>query len=315
MASLPTLPRRSWLERGSLTLALALTVTGVGTLAGWWLHLDELLQPVADRAVLKVNGALGFAVLGFVLMAIEFGRRRLAALALVPAAIGVLTLVEILFRRNFQLDELLARDHLLILTEQPGRMSAMVATCLVLAGIALTWRTFDRGAHARLFAEAVIGSVLAAAGVSTLLGYGVDMRAVYSWGTATATSPVAAVALLLLGLALILLAWRESVKETGGWPAWSPMPAVIGCLTLTVILSVGLRERERTYVQQKTQNAAESLAVAIHGGLDQQLNLLERLARRFGDNPQDSTDLRRDDAAQLLGRLFIFAAYVIDGST
>ncbi len=294
MDSLQTLPGRSWLERASLTLAGVIAFVGAATLLGWWLHLDELIQPFLNTAPMKANTALGLTVLGGVLLSIASGHRRAAALAALPALIGTLTLCEILFHRNLQIDELLVRDHLLINTDQPGRMSALVATCLVLAGLTLAWRTFRGGAPGRLFAEAVTGSILSAAGLSTVLGYVFGLPAVYSWGTATATPPVTAACLLLLGLALILLAWRESIKTEGGPPAWAPMPAVIACLTLTVILGVGLRDRENLTLTQRTHSSMTQLGLQIGNTLDQQATQIERLARSWSDNPE----LWKDDAAR-----------------
>jgi PAS domain S-box-containing protein len=303
MDPLSTLPRRSWLERVSFTLALVLTFTAVASLAGWWLHVDDLLRPWSspDWPAIKVNDALGFFLLGLALLALEVGGRRFALVALGSTAIGLLTLAESVLRQNFLIDELLARDHLSQAeTEFPGRMATMVAICLALAGCALAWRAFDRGARARLFAEAVAGSILGSAGFSTLLGYASTLPAVYRWGTHTATSPVSAIALLLLGAALILLAWRESMKIGGGPPAWSPMPAVIGCITLTIILWIGLRERERYYTDQRTQNAMSSLVLTIKSEFDQQTRDFERLARSWGDGPENATALRQADAGKQL---------------
>src|SRR6185369_17963963 len=98
-------------------------------------------------------------------------RRQWCQLAVVPAAIGVLSLAEDLLRKNFFIDELFVTDHLLIDTEIPGRMPVMVAFCVALGGLVLAWRGTDRGACARLFAEAVAGSMIASVGFSSLLGY------------------------------------------------------------------------------------------------------------------------------------------------
>ena len=297
MDALITLPRRTWLERASLALGGALAFIGLATLVGWWLHVDELLQIPANAAPMKANGALAFVVFGGVLITLTLGLRRFAFAALFPALIGLVTLVEIIARRDLHVDELLVRDHLLFATEQPGRISLLIASSLVLAGLSLTWRTIERGVRARLFVEAVAGSALAAAGFSTILGYIADLPAVYNWGSATATSPISAICLILLGLSLILLAWRESIRAEGGPPNWALVPPLVGCLTLTSILWAGLRDREQTYIVQKTQNAVAQLAIQIKNTFDSQSNLLERYARDLGDRTDLSADLWSADAS------------------
>ena len=64
--------------------------------------------------------------------------------------------------------------------------------------VVIVWRAINRASRLRLATEAVTGSIMAAAGLSTLLGYVAGLPAVYRWGTTTATGPMAALALLLL---------------------------------------------------------------------------------------------------------------------
>ncbi len=299
MDPLTTLPRRTWLERAFIALSGGLVAVGGLTLIGWWLHIDEILQPrqTTNWAAMKANASLAFLVLGCSLLAIAWERRKLAILAVVPVAIGALTLFETVTGRSLHIDELLVADHLLIQADQPGRMSGMDAGCIVLAGLAILWRITDRGSRARLVVEAVTGSVLAAAGFSTLLGWFTDLPTVYNWGTSIPTPPVSAVCLLLLGLALILLAWRESLKSESGPPSWAPMPAVIGCLTLTIILWVGLRDREKLFLNQRTQSTWASLAIQIKSTFDSQSNSLERYARDLGGQNDITVDNWSTDAA------------------
>ncbi len=304
MSSLPTLPRRSWLERLSLGLAVVLGLIGLGTLLGWWLHLDGLLQPLRETAPAAANGAFAYLILGGVLIAIEFNRRKVALIALVPASIAVLTLFEWVFGRNLGIDELLVIDHLVVDTVHAGRVSIMTAFCILVSALVIAWRAFQRAERGRIFGEAVVGSALASAGFSTLLGYAAELEAVYRWGSEAATAPVSGVALFLLGVALLVLAWRDSMRKDGEPPSWSPMPAVVGCLTLTVILSVGLRERETTYVKQKIATANESLATKIRFEFDNQTNRFERLARQSGDPVKEvwlSAAQEEFDEARALG--------------
>lgn len=172
MESLPTLPRRSWSERSSLSLAVAITVVGSAGLLGWLVRIDELLQPFPGLPAMKANIAAAVAVLGMVLLALELGQRKWCQLALIPAVVGVITLGEhFLHLKRVFFDEFIVADFLFDGgAGGSGRMSVMVAICLVLGGITLAWRATERGAVARLFAEAVAGSLITSVGFSTLLG-------------------------------------------------------------------------------------------------------------------------------------------------
>src|ERR1019366_3008188 len=107
---------------------------------------------------------------------------------------------------------------------------------------------------------------------------------------------------MLLGFAVLLLAWRDSVKSEGGPPVWSPMPAVIFCLTLTVILWVGLRERERAFTTERTQTAMNSFAASLKLTLDEQTHQLETLARNWGDNTDSEASWPASAAEQIAQR-------------
>ncbi|MEO7412880.1 MAG: response regulator [Opitutaceae bacterium] len=281
----PTLPRRTWLERFSILLGVALVTVSALTIAGWCTHHEALLQPFPGRAPMRFNAALSFLLLGLVLLAVEFRGRRFAWLALVPVAIGIAALLQTLLKINLQFDEVFVRDHLAVDTDSPGRIAPLTALGLIVAGGTLAWQAFAASRRARRYVGAMAGSIVTAVAFSTLLGYASSLRAAYFWGTTAAVPPVSAIALFILGLAILLLAWRESVKDGAGAPVWSPLPVVVGCLTLTIVFWIGLRERERSFLNGKTQTALDSLATAVKRELDDQMNQLERLTRRWGDGP------------------------------
>src|SRR5271165_1442468 len=294
-----TLPRRSWTERASLALALALVVIGAWALVGWIFHADSMLEPIGRAAPIKANEALCFLAIGLALAGRELGIRRAAWAAVVPALVGGLTSLEGFFGVDLKIDELLARDSLLVDTAQPGRGSVMAACCIALAGATLLLRLSEKRARERLFAEAVSGSILASVGFSALLGYLFRLPAVYDWGTNTAMAAVTATALLATGSAFLVLAWRDSMRNEGGPPAWLPMPAVIGSLTLTLIFWIGLKERENTYLGSKALTAADQLATTIRSDIEQQMNALDRLARDGADSPENNLAAWLTDAVQL----------------
>ncbi len=297
MDQVNTLPRRTWTERASLALAIILVVVGAGGVLGWLLHLDRLVEPMEHMAPIMFNEGLCFLAIGIALLGREFGIANAAWAGLVPAVIGLLTAFEGFLGVDLKIDELFARDILLVDTVQPGRGSVMAACCIAVAGVTVFWRLSERQARGRLFAEAVSGSVLASVGFSTLLGYPFQLPAVYNWGTNTAMSAVTAGALLVAGMALLTLAWRESQKEEGGPPAWLPMPAVVVSLTMTLIFWIGLQEREMAYLDASTTSAADQIATTVKSVVDQQMNLLDRLARNGADNPDTNMVAWQTDAA------------------
>ncbi len=305
MDNLATIPRRSWLEQCALALAVIVTAIGVFSLAGWWMQIDRLEQWLPAHAAIKINEALCFALLGIVLVALDFGQRKGSLIALLPALISGLTLAEILLHPDLRIDEMLGKDHLLSDTDLPGRMSTVSAACLFAASLTLCFRASSTSGRTRLYAEAVIGSLLTSVGFSSLLGYAVKLAAVYKWGTATAVSPAAAAALFALGSALLVLAWRESSDSEGGPPSWAPMPAVIGCLTITVILWISLSQREEAYFVGNAQARMEVLVTTVSGAVDRQVFLLTGTARKWSDmsqgkaTPKDNIESWKSDATLL----------------
>jgi PAS domain S-box-containing protein len=300
MQSLPIMPKRNWLERASLGLAAALTAIGMLTVLGWWLRVDELLQPVADFGALKINSAVGFLSLGLALLAIEWGWHKWTPVAGAALLIGVLTLVQDWSGVDLRIDQLLAGDHLLTDTEHPGRGSGLAAVCLVLGSLALLCRRSPWPPRTLRFGEAVGGSIITSAGLTTLLGYGAGLRVVYTWGTETATSPVAALALLLLGVALVLLGWRDSTKAEHDVPTWAPLPLVIICLSLTAVLWIGLRVRERESVGATTQSQMDQLVVQTREAMDRQATAMDRIARSWAKLPDNDPEAWEADAVKLL---------------
>ena len=74
MDHVTTLPRRTWTERASLALAVILIVVGAGSIVGWFLHLDRIVEPMEHMAPIMFNEGLCFLAIGLALLGREFGR-------------------------------------------------------------------------------------------------------------------------------------------------------------------------------------------------------------------------------------------------
>ena len=295
MDYLPTLPRRSWLDQIRLVISVAIALVGASALVGLFAHIEFLIQPVPNMAAVKPNEALCLTLLGTALLLRELGLRLTAWINLVPALLGLGMVIETMFDRDLRIDELVMRD-LQGIGGSSTHSNLVTGACILLAAITLGWMLFDRKGSVRVYAEAVTGSILTSAGFSTLVGYAAALPAVYTWGTDLPMPPTTAIGLLLMGVSLLLLAWRDSVTAEEGPPAWSPLPAAIGCLTLTIIMWIGLREREFAFLSTTTLTRADSFATQINYEIEQQTTDFERLARKWADQPADAKEIWGADA-------------------
>lgn len=269
-------------------LAVALLGIGLAEVAGWWLGFPWLTQ---ISSAVPLAESVCFIVLGILIFARIQRWAGASWLGLIPAAWGAVALASYY---SPKLNDLLAGGKL----DAPlsGRTAAMTGYCLMVSGLAFAWHAFRPESKFRIVVKAIVGSMLAAVAFSTLFGYAANLPAIYRWGGAIPVSPMSAAALALIGAALLIFAWNQAVRDGAEVPAWAPLPAVIGCLTLTFTLWVGLRERELAYLDTKTQQAMESYVQGVNSAIERQIGGLERIARNWSDLPQESTLVLEADA-------------------
>jgi PAS domain S-box-containing protein len=302
MDTLVTLPRRSWLERTLLVLAGLSAAVGIAGLAGFWeswLQLNVILPTLERELPLRRDESLALAILGLALLGRELGWRHALWTTVLPFLIGARGLVVAFSNRDLGVGNLLDQIGTSADGASTSHLSVMTASCLVLGSGALFWNAFERAPRSRLFTTAFTGSLIASVGFSTLFGYRVNLPSIYSWGSDIAMPQPIAIGLLLLGTVLLLTAWRENLRDERGPPAWAPLPAVIACLTLTVVLWLGLRDSERKFLGSRTQTAIEQVAGTILSELQAQTNSIERLARNWSDGPMNTVVWDADAAGQL----------------
>ena len=281
MARLSTLPRVSWLKRISITFACALIALALAALIGWTFDLSWFLQAQDNFNPMKANTAVGLLILGIVMLLFELDWRTAAWLALVPAFLGLLHVIQELATVDLGIDEFFVHDHLSQGGSVPGRMSPIVALTLTLVGIGLSSLAWPKFWKRRTLVLAIISSITITVGASTLLGYALELRTIYRWGIGSNTAPASAIGMMILGAGVLIIAWRETEVNEPGAPSWLPLPVVVGSATLTLILWSGLRQREIDYLGNTTQIAINSLAGAINLEMERQANLAERMARRW----------------------------------
>jgi PAS domain S-box-containing protein len=261
MPTLATLPRSSWLERTLVLFGSVVLLIGVASLAGRSVYPDVAVLATLGLVGMSATNGISLVLIGVVLLAREAHLRAAGWLALYPVFVGAVGLFN------------------------AGGMALIGPASFLLTGFVLAWHARADPSRARIFVEAMTGCLVAAAACSALMGSAVGLPAADRSADAFVLSPVLALALLLTGLSLLLLAWEESLRGKDGPPSWAPMPAVVGGLMLTLMLWTGLRERETAYVNAKTQQAMESFAQTVSFAIGHQQNALERIARNWADLP------------------------------
>ena len=200
-------------------LGLAVLVLGVIVLLGWALHKPVLTTVVPGLASMKVNTAFCFVLAGAALGLAPWTRARVALIAracgVTVFAIAVLTLVEHMTRLDFVLDNLLVPDPG-DARNPPGRMALATSIAFVAAGTALL--ILPRASRARRPYLRHVGSaaciLIGATGAMGLIGYAIDLEAMYSWYALGTVALHTAAGLALLGTGLWLARAEQHPART-----------------------------------------------------------------------------------------------------
>ena len=273
--------QRSQLSYGLLAPFALLALHGLLVLAGWWSGNVWLVQPRSYDAVLPVNAAACFVLIGLspVLFALKWRRSGLA-LGLIASGLGLITLLEALLEVDFGLDDLLARPEALVAGTHVGRMPPALAVTCTLAALLITWlavRPRDTRLPPLL---GLVGSLVLAYALTSLLAYRNGLNDVPAWQAYAQAGPHTAAALILLGGGLIILAARGPSDPDPAGPTWLWLPVTVCGATITIGFWISLRERERVYIHQTTQLTMDYVAGLFSSEAETHVKSLARLASR-----------------------------------
>ena len=231
------LPKR---EAPALTAGVLSALLGLTVLIGWYTHNETLLHIVPSFVAMAYNTSLGFFLCGLSLIASTLPPARSArAVALVSAllalVVGLLTLAEYSFGADFGIDQLLMHSYTRASITHPGRMSLSTALCFALAALPLAAGQFRRSAW-RPSLMALAGSLVFVLGLIALSGYFTGIVRSYAWGQLTRMAVHTASGFLVLGMGLILLAWRNEAMQGQTGRRWLPLFVGIGTAAAALCL-------------------------------------------------------------------------------
>jgi PAS domain S-box-containing protein len=291
----PLLAAMPWSQRLAAGSGWALTLAGALILFGWWFGPDALVQLRPQHDPISANAGLCALMLGLALVAHALGRSRLVWIAWVPVALGSASLLQDLARIDLGIDQLLAHDRFAGPSDRhPGRMPAVSALAFIAVGLVLS--PLLRGMpRRRAVMLGLTGSLFAALGAAEIASHSLGLPGGLAW-IAQSLSPASGVLWLLLGLALLAGAWRMHRVATDEPPAWLPLPVIVASGALTVLLWLGLREREAAYTALATRNALNNFAGNISFEIERQAAALGRIALRWSLLEGSSAVVREADA-------------------
>jgi len=288
-------PTRNPWAKGSYLIGVAiLLLVGATALIGWAQDNPSLVQVATGLPFLEGNTALSLLAFAGVFIGLHFRRRSALLLALIPAFLGALTLVQFLNGRSVGIDEWMF-SHAMDPAIHPGRMSPAMAGGLLLGAIAIL-SLFPKGPFRnRPLFVAVTGSILGAAGFAAVIGYITQLPAAYTWGFANPMALLGAVGLFVVGVNIVHVATGD---DDGKGPSfeWLPYTVAIGSLALTLIFWVALQKREADFRATRLRLAANNLAIALGGQIEDYGKILARMAARDAATETIDPKVREIDA-------------------
>ena len=226
-----TIRKRPWPTRVAVGSALFMVALGGTVLAGWFSHTPALIQFGFQLPPMTRNAAACSLLCGVALLIVVLrGPRWLTVVcAGIVSTLCILTIVEFVFGVNVGIDDLLGPSYIPIRLSSPGRMAPGAAICFGLGsmGLMLVPRMLSKR-HELLLA--IIGSIIAAAGMATIMAFALGSSDAFGWGHETRVSLPAAVGLCIFGLGMLALAWRVETDRVGT-PRWLPISVAIGVAT------------------------------------------------------------------------------------
>jgi hypothetical protein len=214
---------------------------GIAILVAPALHMAGYarLSPPGDAT--PPAAALGFAACGLALIGIGLWFPRVTSLlAMVTMSMAVMLVVERVFGAGPIVETLIATN----LGMKGGRGIAPNTVAVLLLGAgALLLRHTHRWFETRLASVAIVGSVVLAIGIVASVGYMTGVPT-YAWQAGMPMSFLSAICSCILGLGIVMSAYRYGELDESGMPPWFSLVVCSGALAVNVATEVAYLSRD-----------------------------------------------------------------------
>jgi signal transduction histidine kinase len=273
-----------WLKFGTISLVTlgSLLVMVIGGLAiyGWYSQTPLFIQIDQGLAPMQFNTALCLILIaGGQLLALCRLNKASAALGIIAALIGLLTLLEYLFSIDLYIDQLFFEPYIFDATSHPGRMAPNTALAFVLAGSTLICPQLNlrpmlkaNGTSLFLFSVLLISMLAFISYISnyyTLSYWGVPAH--MAWHTATA--------FIFWGISQILLHHYQRRKHNSQHSVTSPLVAfIVSFLIFTFLWKVAVYN-ESEHIHAHIKSSSQTLYQTLRQQINQPLSQIIKTAQ------------------------------------
>jgi two-component sensor histidine kinase len=175
-----------------------------------------------------------------ILLATTRWRALAGGAAAIVGSIAAWSAVQYLLVRNFGTDELFFHSYLLDATSPSGRMSPITGVALTFAAVATLLLVGSQRFRQRTAVAAACALVVGVLGFAAMIGYVAGIPTTYAWGAFTRVAVHTAVALVIISVGLVALAWYAEHRGGEPSPKWLWPAALAGGLISTGLIAQAL---------------------------------------------------------------------------
>jgi CHASE3 domain sensor protein len=213
----------------------AVALGGLLVIASWYAHWQAVIQLLPNTAPMQFNTALCFILSGAGLCLLT---TRGADQARWPGGavlfFTLLTLLEYVTGRDFNIDQIFFKPWFQADTVYPGRMSPLATACFIFINAGVIAISLNRKWPQRLTAAGIFACMVGVIALVALFGFLFGIQSAYGWGSYSRMAVNTAVAFLILGGGLLAWSWQTARRENFNFLRWMP---VTGSVTLMVMIA------------------------------------------------------------------------------
>ena len=262
---------------GLISLAL-----GILVLFGWYTHSTTLIQVHPSFVAMQYNTALGFLICGMGLIAANLAKLRTVQFSSAfLLLLSGLTLVQYIFGPDLGIDQLLMEFYVDVNASNPGRMAPNTALCFFLVGLSLFVSIRLQKLKASANILGLLGGLIFALGSVAFTGYVIGVETAYGWGNLTRMAVHTSFGFIILGLGVVVHAWKIEVGEQSEIPKWFPILVGLAAITTTFLICLAQVSDHKGNILKQIQLTANHSKQKLQSELIVKIQGLNRLAKRW----------------------------------